>query len=78
MKEAIRTAYEDCDGPEGCQHQEPVLTNLDAITNELREAVVEAAQSGQDPIFAGYFKGFHEGYRYAQLMFASQDKTKAN
>ena len=78
MKEAMRTAYDDCAGPEGCLHQEPVLTNMDGITNELREAVVDAAQNNQDPIFSAYFRGFHQGYRLAQLMFAQTTKEKSN
>jgi hypothetical protein len=67
MKEAMRTSHDACSGPEGCIHHDAVLANMEQITDELRSTVLDAAQHGQDPIFAAYFKGLHEGYRLAAL-----------
>ena len=74
----MRTAHEDCQGETGCIHADAVMGNLEQLMEELREATMSAMEDGLDPMFSSYFKGFHEGYRLAQLQLQPIDKSKAN
>lgn len=67
MREAITSMSVNCEGEEGCPHNDALIANAKILDSVIGAAIAHALTEHKSPSILIFSEGVHIGYRLHQL-----------